>query len=57
MNKVYVGNLPFKSVEADLEEIIRSNNPEAFKYFYLFFTKDAFIPDTATGKMWIVTSI
>jgi len=43
--------------EADLEEIIRSNNPEAFKYFYLFFTKDAFIPDTATGKMWIVTSI
>lgn len=39
--------------EADLEEIIRSNNPEAFKYFYLFFAKDAFIPDPATGRTWL----
>jgi len=39
--------------EADLEEIINSNNPDIFKYFYLFFSKDAFIPDPVTGKTWL----
>ncbi|WKZ15733.1 MAG: Eco57I restriction-modification methylase domain-containing protein [Candidatus Jettenia caeni] len=39
--------------EVDLEEIINSNNPDTFKYFYLFFSKDAFIPDLTTGKTWL----
>ena len=39
--------------EVDLEEIIQSNNLDTFKYFYLFFAKDAFIPDSATGKTWL----
>ncbi len=39
--------------EVDLEAIINSNNPDAFKYFYLFFSKDAFIPDPITGKTWL----
>ncbi len=39
--------------EIDLEEIINSNNPDTFKYFYLFFSKDAFIPDPITGKTWL----
>jgi len=39
--------------EVDLEEIIQCNNLDTFKYFYLFFAKDAFIPDSATGKTWL----
>lgn len=39
--------------EIDLEEIIKKNNIEDFLYFYLFFSKDAFIPDPATGKTWL----
>ena len=39
--------------EVDLEEIIQSNNLDTFKYFYLFFAKNAFIPDPATGKTWL----
>ncbi len=39
--------------EVDLEEIIQSKNLDNFKYFYLFFAKDAFIPDSATGKTWL----
>ncbi|HHT9105950.1 MAG TPA: Eco57I restriction-modification methylase domain-containing protein [Candidatus Wujingus californicus] len=36
--------------EIDLEEIIQSNNLDTFKYFYLFFAKNAFIPEPLTGK-------
>ena len=39
--------------EINLEEIINRNDAEAFLYFYLFFSKDAFIPDPATGKAWL----
>ena len=39
--------------EVDLEEMILRNDPEKFLYFYLFFSKDAFIPDPATGKTWL----
>lgn len=39
--------------EIDLEEIILRNDAEAFVYFYLFFSKDAFVPDAATGKTWL----
>ncbi|MBI4221481.1 MAG: hypothetical protein HY607_02200, partial [Planctomycetes bacterium] len=39
--------------EVDLEEIIQSNSLDNFKYFYLFFAKDAFIPEPATGKTWL----
>jgi hypothetical protein len=39
--------------EVDLEEIINSDNPDTFKYFYLFFSKDAFVPDLVTGKTWL----
>ena len=39
--------------EVDLEEIIKSDNPDNFKYFYLFFSKDAFIPEPSTGKTWL----
>ena len=30
--------------EVDLLSILQSQDPEAFKYFYLFFRKDAFVP-------------
>jgi len=39
--------------EVDLEEIIRSNSLNNFKYFYLFFARDAFIPEPVTGKTWL----
>lgn len=39
--------------EVDLEEIIGSNNLDNFKYFYLFFARDAFVPEPATGKTWL----
>ncbi|MBI3582843.1 MAG: N-6 DNA methylase [Nitrospinae bacterium] len=39
--------------EVDLENILRNKNPDAFKYFYLFFSRDAFISDTATGKTYL----
>lgn len=32
--------------EVDLLELIRENNPEAFRYFVHFFRRDAFVPDT-----------
>jgi hypothetical protein len=31
--------------EVDLEDILRRGNPDAFKYFYLFFRRSAFLPD------------
>lgn len=39
--------------EIDLEELITENNPEKFLYFYLFFSKDAFVADAVTGKIWL----
>lgn len=39
--------------EVDLEEIIRSNSLDNFKYFYLFFARNAFVPEPATGKTWL----
>jgi hypothetical protein len=39
--------------EVDLEEIIGSNSLDNFKYFYLFFARDAFVPELATGKTWL----
>src|SRR3990172_4369479 len=39
--------------EIDLEEIVASADIEAFRYFYIFFAKDAFIQDTQTGKSWL----
>ncbi|MBI5327207.1 MAG: Fic family protein [Deltaproteobacteria bacterium] len=39
--------------EVSLENIIRENDREKFLYFYLFFSRDAFIPDLATGKTWL----
>ena len=39
--------------EVDLEEIIRSGNTDTFKYFYLFFARDAFVKDPQIGKTWL----
>ncbi len=39
--------------EVDLENILRSKSHDAFKYFYFFFSRDAFISDTATGKTYL----
>ena len=39
--------------EIDLEEIISREDKEKFLYFYLFFSKDAFIPDSVSGKTWL----
>lgn len=39
--------------EVDLEEIIRSGDIHAFKYFYLFFARNAFVKDPQTGKTWL----
>ena len=39
--------------EVDLEEIIANGNIEEFLYFYLFFSRDAFITDPTTGKTWL----
>ncbi len=39
--------------EIDLEEIITSGDAERLLYFYLFFSKDAFIPDSVTGRTWL----
>jgi hypothetical protein len=39
--------------EADLEEIVRNGDRDRFLYFYLFFSKDAFIPDPSSGKTWL----
>ncbi len=39
--------------EIDLEEIILRNDANTFLYFYLFFSKDALVPDAATGKTWL----
>jgi hypothetical protein len=39
--------------EIDLEEIISREDKERFLYFYLFFSRDAFIPDSVTGKTWL----
>ncbi|HBR21579.1 MAG TPA: hypothetical protein DD713_03280 [Nitrospiraceae bacterium] len=38
--------------EIDLEEILISGDFEKFLYFYLFFSKDAFIPDPS-GATWL----
>ncbi len=39
--------------EADLEEIITNGDIDKFLYFYLFFSRDAFVPDPSTGKTWL----
>ncbi|MBF0521386.1 MAG: hypothetical protein HQK92_16870, partial [Nitrospirae bacterium] len=39
--------------EVDLEKIITNNDISSFLYFYLFFSKDAFIEDSTTGKSWL----
>jgi len=39
--------------EADLEEIIRRDRLDDFLYFYLFFSRDTFIADPVTGKLWL----
>jgi hypothetical protein len=39
--------------EIDLEEIILRGDAEKFLYFYLFFAKAAFLPDSVTGKTWL----
>jgi type I restriction-modification system DNA methylase subunit len=38
--------------EVDLEQILAHGNPEAFKYFYLFFRREALVPD-ATGATFL----
>jgi hypothetical protein len=39
--------------EVDLEKVIRLGDVHAFKYFYLFFARDAFVKDPQTGKTWL----
>ena len=39
--------------EVDLEDIILRGDVDAFLYFYLFFSKDAFLPDSVTGRTWL----
>ena len=39
--------------EIDLEEIITREDKEIFLYFYLFFSRDAFVVDPASGKTWL----
>lgn len=39
--------------EIDLEEIISREDKEKFLYFYLFFSRDALIPDSVTGRKWL----
>jgi Alw26I/Eco31I/Esp3I family type II restriction m6 adenine DNA methyltransferase len=39
--------------EIDLEEIIKRADTDKFLYFYLFFSKDAFVPDPVTGNTWL----
>ena len=39
--------------ELDLEEMVTRGDAEEFLYFYLFFSKDAFLPDLVTGKTWL----
>lgn len=39
--------------EVDLEELIANGDLDKFKYFYLFFSKDAFVPNPATGRSWL----
>jgi type I restriction-modification system DNA methylase subunit len=38
--------------EINLEDLLRRNDPEAFKYFYLFFRREAFLPDHS-GRSFI----
>jgi fido (protein-threonine AMPylation protein) len=39
--------------EIDLEEIITRDDAGKFLYFYLFFSRNAFIPDSVTGRTWL----
>ncbi len=39
--------------QVDLQEIIRSGNVDACKYFSLFSARDAFIKDAQTGRSWL----
>jgi|GEM_PF-556326 len=39
--------------EIDLEEMITQDDRAKFLYFYLFFARDAFIPDPVTGRTWL----
>ena len=38
--------------EVNLEDLLKRNDPEAFKYFYLFFRRQAMLPDP-TGRSFI----
>ena len=42
--------------EIDLEEIITREDAEKFLYFYLFFSKDAFIPDSVTAEHGLIST-
>src|SRR5713101_3932415 len=39
--------------QVDLQDIIRSGNVDACKYFFLFFARYAFIKDAQTGRSWL----
>lgn len=39
--------------EIDLEEIIKRGSVDDFLYFYLFFSRDAFVKDPATDRTWL----
>lgn len=39
--------------EVDIEEIINRDSIDDFLYFYLFFSKDAFIIDPVSGTTWL----
>src|SRR5713226_1693075 len=39
--------------EVDLEEILHSEDIDAFKYFYFFFARAAFVTDPQTGNTWL----
>lgn len=39
--------------DIDLEAVLQSESLDAFKYFYLFFSRDAFLTDPVTGRNWL----
>ncbi len=39
--------------EVDLEDVILRQDTDAFMYFYLFYSKDAFLPDPVSGNKWL----
>ncbi|MDH4130090.1 MAG: hypothetical protein OEV44_15135, partial [Spirochaetota bacterium] len=49
----YISNPLANYYEVNLEQIIQSNNLDQFKYFYLFFSKNAFVEDPQTNESWL----